>query len=341
MKLTRILSLILALLMVVATLAACKPEEQTDVDEEYLEEEEEQGTTLNLIDEGITEYVLVRDYKASNAVINAVNSMVDSIKSNIGADITIKECFNDLEDEPLDVVTEKEILIGMTNRPESIEALDGMRSKDYTISNHGTKLVIGGGGEEGTIAAITRFLNDFIAEQGDRFAVKNGEYQNLVVTPAMEINFTGQYSYNSISMLGVSLDSFGLIYPKHADNSLECKNIAAQIAAHVAKEGGYELKTYKDTRYWCDYEILIGDTIRTDDDLVDSLGKDEYYIRLIKTEVTYEDDSKHPGGQLIICFGDNAAAAALEAFKTKVLPVLVEPTTLALEENFEVTNRAQ
>lgn len=340
MKLTRILSLILALLMVVASLAACKPEEQPD-DGEYLEEEEEQGVTLNLIDEGITEYVLVRDYKASNAVINAVNSMVDSIKSNIGADITIKECFNDLEDEPLDVVTEKEILIGMTNRPESVEALGDLRSKDYTISNHGTKLVIGGGGEEGTIAAITRFLNDFIAEQGDRFAVKNGEYQNLVVTPAMQVNYVGQYSYTSVSMLGVSLASYGLIYPKHADNSLECKNIAAQITAHVAKESGYELKTYKDTRYWCDYEILIGDTIRTDDGLVESLGKDEYCIRLIKTEVTYEDGSKHPGAQLIICFGDNAGAAAFEAFKTKVMPVLVEPTVLALEENFEVTNRAQ
>ena len=340
MKLTRILSLILALLMVLATLAACKPEEEVEVEEEY-EEEEDQGITLNLIDEGVTEYVLVRDYKASNAVINAVNSMVTSIKTNIGATITIKECFNDLEDEPLDVVTEKEILIGMTNRPESIEALEGMRSKDYTISNHGTKLVIGGGGEEGTIAAITRFLNDFIAEQGDRFAVKNGENQNLIVTPAMEIDFVGNYSYSAVSLLGVSLDSFGLIYPKHADNSTECKNFAAQIAAHVAKESGYELKTYKDTRYWCDYEILIGDTIRTDDNLVKSLGKDEYYIKLIKTEVTYEDGSKHPGGQLIICFGDNAMDAALEAFKTKVLPVLVEPANLALEENFEVTNRAQ
>ena len=338
MKLTRILSLILALLMVVATLAACKPEEQPD--EEILEEEDP-GITLNLIDEGITEYVLVRDYKASNAIINAVNSMVDSIKSNIGATITIKECFNDLEDEPLDVVTEKEILIGMTNRPESVEALEGLRSKDYTISNHGTKLVIGGGGEEGTIAAITRFLNDFIAEQGDRFAVKNGEYQNLIVTPAMEVNYTGNYSYSSVSMLGVSLGSYGLIYPKQADNSLECKNIAAQIAAHVAKESGYELKTYKDTRWWCDYEILIGDTSRTDDDLVRSLGRDEYYIKLIKTEVTYEDGSKHPGGQLIICFGDDAGTAAFEAFKTKVLPVLVETTALTLEENFEVTNRAQ
>lgn len=340
MKLTRILSLILALLMVVATLAACKPEEQPE-DTEELEEEGEQGVTLNLIDEGVTEYVLVRDYKASNAVINAVNSMVDSIKSNIGADITIKECFNDLEDEPLDVVTEKEILIGMTNRPESAEALDGLRSKDYTISNHGTKLVIGGGGEEGTIAAITRFLNDFIAEQGDRFAVKSGEYQDLIVSPAMEIHYKGNYSYNSVSMLGVSMDSFGLIYPKHADNSLECKNIAAQIAAHVAKESGYELKTYKDTRYWCDYEILIGDTIRTDDELVKSLGREEYYIKLIKTEVTYEDGSTHPGGQLIICFGDDAGAAAFEAFKTKIMPVLTEATTLALEENFEITNRAQ
>ena len=335
MKFTRILALILALLMVVATLAACKPAEEP----EETEEEENSGVTLNLIDKGITEYVLVRDYKASNAVIDAVNSMVASIKLNIGADITFKECFNDLEDEPLDVVTEKEILIGMTNRPESEEALSGLRSKDYTISNHGTKLVIGGGGEEGTIAAITRFLNDFVAEQGDRFAVRSGDFQNLVVKPEMEVNFKGNYSYSSASMLGVSMGSFGLIFPKSADNSGECRVMADQIAAHIAKESGYELKVYKDTRYWCDYEILIGDTIRTDDALVDSLGDNEYYIKLIKTEVTYEDGSKHPGGQLIICFGDDAGPAALEAFKTKVMPVLAEVGTLALEEGFELTNR--
>ena len=146
MKLTRILALCLALLMCLAAFAACN---QPDPDEgEEADAETPAITEHLLIDEGITEYVIVRDYKASNAVLAAVNEVVESIKANIGADVIIKECFSDLENEPLDVVTAKEILIGNTNRPESAEAVKGMRSKDYTISMHGEKLVIAGGSSD-------------------------------------------------------------------------------------------------------------------------------------------------------------------------------------------------
>ena len=333
MKFTRILSLCLALLMVASLLAACKPAEEP-------EPEPEGPNTWNIITEGITEYVIVRDYKASNEIIDAVNSMVTSIKLNIGADVTIKECFNDLEDEPLDVETEKEILVGMTNREESAQALNGMRSRDYTISMHGEKLIIGGGGDSGTVTAITKFLNDYVAEQGNRFAVKQGEMQNLVITTKNSITETGKYSYSSTQMAGVRVDSFSLIYPKNTSNSNDCKIFAETLSDHISKECGFELKVYKDTRYWCDYEILIGDTIRTDDDLVKSLGPDEYYIKLVKTEVTYEDGSTHPGAQLFICFGKNAMDAALKAFTKTVMPVTSEVTTFSLPENFELTNRA-
>ncbi|MBE6703292.1 MAG: hypothetical protein E7585_07790 [Ruminococcaceae bacterium] len=334
MKFTRILALCLALLMCLTALIACNNTD--DPNEEEWEEAEEEDVSYLIIDEGVTEYVIVRDYKASDAILAAVTEVAESIKSNIGADVIIRECFSDLENEPLDVVSAKEILIGATNRPESAEAVKGMRSKDYTISMHGEKLVVAGGGEAGTLTAITKFMNDIIAEQGDRFAVRNKEYQSLVMNAQTEVNYVGTYSYSQASLMGVGINSFGLIYPKSSD---EGKNFAKDLSAYISRETGYELEYYKDSRYWCDYEILIGNTARTDKDLYNSLADDEYYIQLIKTEVTYEDGSKHPGAQLIICYGEDAREAAFEAFKS-VMPATAEMIAFDLQENFVLTNKA-
>lgn len=358
MKFTRILAFILALVMVVLPLTSCNDQEDgeesenffvstfnrvksffsDDDDEDNSNSEEE--VTLDMITRGKTEYVIVRNYRASNKILEAVNGLVASIKVNIGADVTVKECYNDLENEPSDVVTKYEILIGVTNRKESEKALEGLRSKDYTISVHGTKLVIGGSGEEGTVAAVAKFINDVVVLQGNRFSVSQGDLQNLSYSSADNIYSTGTYSYSSAIMLGARIDSYGIIYPKNSDNTEDYKKFANTLSAHISKETGYDLSVYKDTRAWCDYEILIGDTIRTEEGLVDSLGNDEYYIKLIKTEVTYEDGTTHPGARLIICFGKNAYDAAMEAFTTKIMPVMGEPVAFNLEENFELTNRA-
>ncbi len=358
MKFTRILAFILALVMVALPLASCSNQEEgeeggnffvntfnrvkaffTGNDEEGGADPDE-AVTLDMITRGKTEYVIVRDYKASNKILESVNGLVASIKVNIGADVAVRECYNDLENEPSDVETKYEILIGVTNRKESEKALEGLRSKDYTISVHGTKLVIGGSGEEGTVAAIAKFINDVVVLQGNRFSVSQGDLQNLSYSSADNIYSDGTYSYSSAIMLNARIDSYGIIYPKNADNTEECKQFANALSAHISSETGYDLAVYKDTRAWCDYEILIGDTIRTEEGLVDSLGNEEYYIKLVKTEVTYEDGSTHPGARLTICFGKDAYEAAMNAFTQQIMPVVGEPVAFNLEENFELTNRA-
>ena len=354
MKFTRILAFILALVTVALPLVSCAQQEGEENffvstfnsvksfftgEEEDDTADEQTETTLDMITRGKTEYVIVRDYKASNKILEAVNGLVASIKVNIGADVTVKECYNDLENEPSDIVTKHEILIGVTNRKESTEAMKGLRSKDYTISVHGTKLVIGGNGEAGTVAAIAKFINDVVVLQGNRFSVSQGDLQNLTYSSANNIYSNGTYSYSSALVAGARIDSFGIIYPKNATNAEECKKFASELSAHISNETGYDLSVYKDTRAWCDYEILIGDTIRTEDGLVQSLGNDEYYIKLVKTEVTYEDGSKHPGATIQILYGENAAKAAMTAFQKQFLPALVETGEFVLNEEKILTNK--
>ena len=160
MKLTRILALILALLMMAMSLTACnllseeeppvedepagdKPsgdepsDELPPVDDQPTEDEEKKENILNLINTGVTDYVIVRDYNASQAVVDAINNVVKSIKEDTGADIEVRLCYIDRPGEASDVVAEKEILIGATNRTESEQALNGLLADDYTLQEIG------------------------------------------------------------------------------------------------------------------------------------------------------------------------------------------------------------
>lgn len=319
MKFTRILSLLLAILMIAGMLAACDNGEDADTGEG-----DENVEKLNIITEGHTEYVIVRDYKASDEVKAAINNLLASIKANIGADMKVKECYNDKANVPDDIRTEKEILVGMTNRQESIDTLSGYRSQDYTISMHGSKLVIGSSSDEGTITALTKFLTEFVSEQGNRFAVRQGEMQSLVISKNNEVYETGKYSYDTATMAGVRLDSFGIIYTK---GNKDTENFAHELSKHLSKETGHELKVYKDANKQCCYEILIGNTQRTDDKIVRDLGEGEYYIKLITGECDnkeHEGEESHPGAQLIVCWGKNGMSAAMHALTTIMFPVTAE-----------------
>ena len=337
MKLTRILSLLLALLTVASLLCACKPDENDDP-----ETEEPVATSLSLIVNGETDFVIIYDNKASDEIVSAIQVLTESIQNNIGTSLTLQPCFMDRQEES-DVVGPKEILIGMTNREESTSTLGTMRSKDFTICTKNGKLIIGGGGEAGTLSAITSFINDFVVAQGNRYAVKQGQKQNLIFSSDKAVNEVGTYSYTSAHLMGISLDQFGIIYPK---KDYIGEELARELSAHISAQFGYDLSVYQDATKWCDFEIRVGNAKSNIEHhnpdigcVCDSLAFDQYYIKLVKTQVTYEDGSIHDGARLYICFGANAKDAAYKAFTEQIMPILAEATAFTMDEGFELTNR--
>ncbi|MBQ8341249.1 MAG: hypothetical protein IJY22_02590 [Clostridia bacterium] len=356
MKTVRILALILALLMLAMTVVACDetpapqpggdttppvnqpgdnddttPPEDEQPPEDNEDDKKPEETVLQLVDTGVTEYVIIRDYKASQAVVDAITSVVAAIKEDTGATITVRECFNDRPEETMDVETEKEILIGMTNRAESQEALGDLLADDFTIAVHGSKLVVGGGGDSGTLKALAILLNQHIHEKGNKYEVKNGRLQSIAFSSKENVSQRGTYSYSSFVMLNARIDSYYLFFPKGSEMEQTYKQLAEELSTHIATTTGYELDVYKDTRAWADYEILIGDTIRTPEGLYEELADDEYVIQLVKTEVTYEDGSVHEGAQLYICFGEDAYEAVKTAFTKEFMPA----STVLLDKNVE------
>ena len=332
MKMTRLLALLLALLTCVSLFASCKKEPEPEPEPPAPE-----VTTLNVVTKSETKYVIVRNYNAGPEVIEAVKSIVLAFHDYLGVDVEVRECYTDRDESTIDVPVEREILVGITNRPES-KILEGLRSEDYLIQVAGSKLVVGGSTDSGTLHAATALLTEYIYKQGNRFEVANKVPQNFSITSNGGLAYSARYSYSKCVIMDARIDSFNIYYPK-ADQTADSLTAANSIRDHISKETGYRLNVYKDTQSWSDYTILVGDTIYSDQALLRSLGKDEYHISLKQTEVTYEDGSKHPGATIQILYGADAAKAAMTAFQKQFLPALVETGEFVLNEEKVITNK--
>lgn len=330
MKFTRILSLILAVLMMACTFIACDTEETpgNDPAEEKLE-----TITLNIVENGFTGYVIVRDYKASGTVLGAVNSMQSSFKDYLGCDIPVKECYNDRE-EAEDVEQVAEILVGFTNREESAQVADGLKTNDWNIDVIGDKIVIVGGSDDATEKAVGRFMTALVQAQGNKNEVKQDIKQSMSVyknLPEEDANKkydvsidtfgnVGKYSYGKVTMGNARIDSYLLVYPREGDMVASNRLFAEELQTYVNRQAGYYMDAKKDAAVIrADYMIAVGDTTFTDDALAESIGDDDYYIALTAKETTLADGTTVPGAVLTILYGVDAEEAAMEAFK-RIMP---------------------
>lgn len=332
MKTTKIVAFLLAVLMMCSLFVACKKDpEQPEDPEQPIGDTAQTDNELVLVNQGVASYVFVYDYNASGEVVDAVGNIVKAIKTYTGADVEMRECFSDREDEN-DIVTGKEILVGMTNREESINTLKNMRSSDWTMQIVGTKLVLGSSSDSGTVKALTQFLNSFVYEQGNRYEVKryvdsngkDGALFSLTFKESQKQKETGTYSYSLFEIFGARIDSFLIAYAKKDDTS---EGVAEKLRDYISKQTGFELEIKKDTRAYGDYEILVGPTDRTDEALMANLGDDDWLIQLKKTDT---------GAQLIVLYGKNAAETVInDGFRGNVMPTKKTQEEKSITAEFE------
>ena len=330
MKFARILSLILAVLLLTCSFVACAKE---DADGANGADPAAEAITLPVVEASFTAYTIVRDYKASGTVLGAVSSIQDAFSAYLGCDIPVKECYNDRE-ELEDIVTELEILIGSTNRPESAQVADGLKTNDYRIDIVGKKIVIVGGSDEATEKAIGKFMTGFVQAQGNKNEVKQEVKQNLTMyknLPEEDSNkkydvtidtfsSVGKYSIGKATMGGARLDSYTVVYPREGQMATANRAFAEELQTYVNKQAGYSMAVKKDAAIVrADYMILIGETTYTDEAIVNAIGDKDYYIGLKAVETTKEDGTVVPGAVLTILYGVDAEADAMAAFQ-RIMP---------------------
>ena len=328
MKTIRILSLMLALLMLAIPFVACD-----DTTDEPNPDETPAATDVELevVKKGDTKYVVVYDYMAGSKTRENVLNLVDAFKNYLGCDIEVRECFSDREDADEKDPIAKEILIGNTNRPESAEVAKNLKVGDYAIEIIGEKIIIAGGSDEAIATAINRFNTGFVYEQGNRFEVPKGAVFSLTVKSSDLGEYAAQskYSYDKVTLGDARIDSYLITIPAESAMADVYTTFGQEFQDYIYRQCGYTLTMKRDAQIVkADYKILIGDTTYTDAAKAAALEDDEYYISFEKTE---------NGGVLTILFGRDAYDAAWTAYKD-IMPSSATPIDFHLSDGFVKTN---
>ena len=196
----KLLSIIIAISMMLTALAACN---QNNPIEDPIPDNKDLGETIDLVVDGVSEYVIVRGENASLSEITAAIELQSYLKQISGAELKIVT-------DSVEAV-EKEIIVGKTNR-ESVGEFDRNELGDegFVIKTAGEKLYLVGGEERGTLYAVYEFLEDYL---GCRFFTKTVEKIPELKTislekieedkqiPQLEFRFSGWYDYFESALL--------------------------------------------------------------------------------------------------------------------------------------------
>ncbi len=213
MKLKKLLSLILAAVMLISV-TACG---STDTKETTATTaaKTEAGTEEKPIPETPNEeYVIVID-KADEGAVSAAERMTWQMKEVFGTDIKVID-----QAEGRFV---REIVLGKTNRGEKIDTSKMIRD-EFEIKAVGEKVFIGGASADGLYGGAVKFLSDCTDENG------------LKITENFSYKDTFEYPVKKLTIEGNDISKYTVYYPEGALDSV--KSAASNISLYVAEATG-------------------------------------------------------------------------------------------------------
>ena len=240
-------------------------------------------------------YKVIRSSKASNSIVTAAVELKKAI-SEVAADITIGDDWYKTGDAlPAEAL---EILVGETNRPESVGMKEGLLENDYVVKYYpeSRRIVLLGGSDEATVKAVSYFLE---------FCVKNGEIES-----SLSFLSAGQYAVTECILNGAPISEYSLVVPNLPDDD---EDYAAELIANaVAERTGVRLATVKQSDA-SGKQILIGTAAQK---------------TLAASEYSYGTD----GGNMILCGEGGLVVKAARALLDELFPKGKSEISLTLGE---------
>ena len=140
-----------------------------------------------------------------------------------------------------------EVLIGATNRPESAQGAEGLLANDYFIGMINNRLVIVGGSDKATAAAIDHYASYLLGEDGFMY-------------PRESYVYNADYVVDKLTIGGVDISEFVLVRGNGMD--ADERNMFDYLSETIADVCGVKVETALASSDEHKYEILIGDTGR-------------------------------------------------------------------------------
>ncbi len=216
-------------------------------------------------------YTFVYPATASREVIAAVKAAADTINASFGLKLThTNDWMAIAPEEPLKT-DDKEILIGATNRAESLEVPEGHKGNfTFSVFQTGTKIVILGGSEEALLRGLEHFLG-LITAEGSASVEKDYSFTKNYVDEAVSAD----------SVVARLASEYEIIFPV-ISNSGE-KAIAEEFAGKLLSKTDIAPKRRSDNSAGKDKEILIGFTSRTPAEI--KCGYFDYLIKVSGSKI--------------------------------------------------------
>lgn len=290
MKIKRITCLILAALLIIATLGACKDKKENDgstQDGSHVSADVFSKEKVEYKDaDGDSKYNIVRSAEADSVVSGLATDLFKRIKTEIGVSP------KNIADDAADGADSYEILIGDTNRAESRQASDYFNenykcySGSYFICTIGKKIVILGVGNSSVVAAnchawptslgeehglVHTSLDESYKNDKKYYCPDNGKFGDTFHTYGMLWDST-QMSFFCDGKIYFSYD----ITQKQEDIMAFNKKMYLILSAAIGfKSSGYNISNTTDEQ-WANTSKLLVDNLyiyQMDD------GKSEIYLR--------------------------------------------------------------
>ncbi len=201
---------------------------------------------LSIIANGQSGYVIVRPDNASPDEIKAAVMIRDAIKEYTGVELALK---NDFTSGSIKAAR-FEILVGKTQRIESVGEAEQLRFSDYVVNIIGDKLVITGGSGSATITAVETFIKKYL----------NGKADSLIFTQEMCFESVTDYPVSALKINGVDISEFVIVRPGDGNDSDIYS--AEQLRLAVLALCGVNLNVSADSKKASGHELIVGNTNR-------------------------------------------------------------------------------
>lgn len=259
----RIITLFLAILMMLASFTACttttdpqvteKPGESIiDTPSESLTDIETEPTspTVTVFENNELKYAIITNERSDFGSRDAAFNLLDEIYRQTGK--ILRPTSDKTEDGKTPPEKAMEVLIGDTNRSESVEAMKNLRNDDFIVryDENSGRIIIAGGSKEATAKAVEYFIKTCF----------NTKDKTIIVDKKLNYSHKFTYPVGNVSINNVPLSSYKIVYPKNAD--LFTYYAGVNLKQWLEKRAGVTLELVDDSKPETANELLVGKTNR-------------------------------------------------------------------------------
>lgn len=175
-------------------------------------------------------YSIVRSDNASDSGIQAAIELRDGLKNVLDLNLTT-DWVKRGEDVP---AGRSEILVGQTNRPESIALQETLRHQDFAIAHTDHRIVIVGGSDLATQTAVAFFLENFVDTESGQISV-----------PVQPFIYQSKYEVETMTINDISIAEYS-VYGEQINNNNSAADSALRLSDTLTRLTGYRV-AYKTT----------------------------------------------------------------------------------------------